>query len=166
MLLKERQFTEITGTDVSYTELTRAKDRMHWEEMAPRQKDRIKLFQGALTYKDKRFEGYDAAAIIEVIEHLDESRLHSFERVIFEFARPKIIVLTTPNREYNVLFENMQAGSMRHTDHRFEWTRKEFESWANRVALRNNYKVEFLAVGEEVEKVGAPSQMGLFTYGH
>ena len=163
MLLKERQFTQIAGTDISYTELTRAKDSMHWDEMAPRQKDRIKLFQGALTYQDKRLEGYDAAAIVEVIEHLDESRLHSFERVIFEFAKPKTIVLTTPNSEYNVVFEDIEAGSMRHTDHRFEWTRKQFEHWATAVADRNDYKVEFLPVGEEIEKVGAPSQMGIFT---
>ena len=166
MLLKERQFIEIAGTDVSYTQLTRAKDSLHWDEMAPRQKDRIKLFQGALTYKDKRFEGYDAAAIVEVIEHLDENRLHSFERVIFEFAKPKTVVLTTPNSEYNVLFENIKAGSMRHIDHRFEWTRNEFEHWAKTVAERNNYKVVFLAVGEEVKKVGAPSQMGIFTHGN
>lgn len=164
MLLKEQQFTKISGTDVSYRELLKAKDRLYWEEMAPKQKERIDLFQGALTYKDKRFEGYDAAAIVEVIEHLDENRLQSFERVVFEFAKPKTIILTTPNSEYNITFENMEAGSMRHIDHRFEWTRKEFESWAKTVAKRNNYKVAFLPIGDPDENVGAPSQMGVFTY--
>jgi 3' terminal RNA ribose 2'-O-methyltransferase Hen1 len=134
--------------------------------MAPRQRERIKLFQGALTYKDKRLEGYDAAAIVEVIEHLDESRLLSFERVVFEFAQPKTIVLTTPNGEYNVLFESMEAGSMRHTDHRFEWTREQFECWAQGVGERNGYNVECLPVGEVREMVGAPSQMGVFTRGN
>lgn len=162
MLLKEKQFSKIAGMDVSYNELTKAKDRMHWEEMAPKQKDRIELFQGALTYKDKRLEGFDAAAIVEVIEHLDENRLQSFERVVFEFAKPNTVVATTPNAEYNKLFENMEAGSMRHTDHRFEWTRTEFQDWAKKVAEKNNYKVEFLPVGQEEEKVGAPSQMGIF----
>jgi len=166
MFLKEKQFKRITGTDVSYNELTKAKDRLHWDEMAPRQKERISLFQGALTYKDKRLEGYDAAAIVEVIEHLDENRLKSFERVIFEFAKPKTVVLTTPNGEYNVLYENMEENAMRHTDHRFEWTRKQFEEWANKVAMNNNYKVEFLPIGEEDSKVGAPSQMAIFTYGN
>ncbi len=166
MLLKERQFTKIAGTDVSYTELTRAKERLHWEEMAPKQRERIKLFQGALTYKDKRLEGYDAAAIIEVIEHMDESRLQSFERVVFEFSKPKTVVLTTPNSEYNIMYEKMETDSMRHTDHRFEWTRDEFEKWADKVAKRNNYKVEFLPVGKEEENVGAPSQMGIFKYGN
>ena len=166
MLLKEKQFKKITGIDVSYTELTKAKDRLHWDEMAPRQKERISLFQGALTYKDKRLEGYDAAAIVEVIEHLDENRLKSFERVVFEFAKPKTVVLTTPNGEYNVMYENMEENAMRHTDHRFEWTRKQFEKWANKVAKNNNYKVEFLPIGEVDSKVGAPSQMAIFTYGN
>lgn len=166
MLLREKQFTQIAGMDISYAVLTKAKERLHWEEMAPKQRERITLFQGALTYKDKRLQGYDAAAIVEVIEHLDENRLQSFERVIFEFAKPKMIVLTTPNAEFNAMFENMMAGSMRHTDHRFEWTRKEFEAWAKGVAERNNYEVTFLPIGDFDENVGAPSQMGIFTHGN
>jgi 2-polyprenyl-3-methyl-5-hydroxy-6-metoxy-1,4-benzoquinol methylase len=112
MLLKEKQFKEIAGMDVAEDELSKAKDRLHWEEMPPKQKERIELFQGALTYKDKRLEGYDAAAIVEVIEHLDENRLQALERVVFEFAKPKTIILTTPNSEYNIMFENMKTGSM------------------------------------------------------
>ncbi|MEM6262954.1 MAG: 3' terminal RNA ribose 2'-O-methyltransferase Hen1 [Bacteroidota bacterium] len=166
MLLKEKQFTNITGMDVSYQELLKCKERLHWDEMAPRQKERLTLFQGALTYRDKRLDGFDAAAIVEVIEHLDENRLSSFERVVFEFAKPQTVVLTTPNGEYNVLFEKMEAGTMRHTDHRFEWTRKEFESWARRVAELHNYTVEFFPIGEEDETVGAPSQMALFNHGN
>lgn len=166
MMLKEKQFQKITGMDISYSELTKCKERLHWDEMAPRQKERIDLFQGALTYKDKRLEGFDAAAIVEVIEHMDENRLKSFERVVFEFAKPKKVVLTTPNGEYNVMYENLDAGTMRHTDHRFEWTRKEFESWANQVAKNNNYKVHFQPIGEVDEKVGAPSQMAIFEYGN
>ena len=166
MLLKEKQFTRIAGMDVAYDELLKAKERMHWEEMAPKQKERISLFQGALTYKDKRLEGYDAAAIVEVIEHLDENRLQAFERVVFECAQPKIVILTTPNAEYNALFENMEAGGMRHSDHRFEWTRKEFEAWAEKIAKAYNYNVAFLPLGEVEDKVGAPSQMGIFSYGN
>jgi len=166
MLLKEKQFTNISGMDVSYQELTRCKERLHWDEMAPRQKERLNLFQGALTYKDKRLEGFDAAAIVEVIEHLDENRLKSFERVLFQCAKPRTVVLTTPNGEYNVLYENMEAEKMRHTDHRFEWTRMEFETWANQVAQTHNYNVEFLPIGEEDKKVGAPSQMAIFNYGN
>ncbi len=165
MMLKEKQFHKITGMDVSYKELTKCKDKLYWEEMAPKQKERIDLFQGALTYKDKRLEGFDAAAIIEVIEHLDRNRLKSFEKVVFEYAKPKTIVLTTPNGEYNVLFESLDVGSMRHDDHRFEWTRKEFQDWSYAVAKTNNYKVEFHSIGEEDLKVGPPSQMAIFIYG-
>ncbi len=166
MLLKEKQFQKITGMDISYSELTKCKERLHWDEMAPKQKERLYLFQGALTYKDKRLADYDAAALVEVIEHLDENRLKSFERVVFECAQPKHIILTTPNAEYNVKYENLTAGTMRHTDHRFEWSRQEFQDWANQVAQNNNYTVQFAPIGEVDEYVGAPSQMAIFKYGN
>lgn len=162
LLLKEKQFQKILGIDVSFRELEKANDRLRIQEMAPKQKERIELTQGALTYRDKRLQGFDAAAIVEVIEHLDPNRLKAFERVVFEFAQPKTILLTTPNREYNDLFENMEAGQMRHADHRFEWTRNEFQTWANQVAERNGYKVLIKPIGEVAEKVGAPSQMAVF----
>ncbi|HMJ71523.1 MAG TPA: 3' terminal RNA ribose 2'-O-methyltransferase Hen1 [Cyclobacteriaceae bacterium] len=162
MLLAEKQFTKILGVDVSFRELEKASQRLRLHEMAPKQKERIELIQGALTYRDKRFNGFNAAAIVEVIEHLDPNRLKAFERVVFEFARPGSIVLTTPNKEYNVLFETMDVDQMRHSDHRFEWTRIEFESWAINVAGQYNYNVSFKGIGEENETVGAPSQMAIF----
>jgi 3' terminal RNA ribose 2'-O-methyltransferase Hen1 len=162
MLLKEKQFERILGVDVSYRTLEKAVQRLDYNEMPPKQKERISIVQGALTYRDKRLEGFDAAAIVEVIEHFDLNRLKAFERVVFEFAKPKMVVLTTPNREYNELFETMEAGAMRHTDHRFEWTRMEFEEWAKGVANRNNYKVTFKPVGDWNDKVGAQSQMAIF----
>lgn len=163
-LLKEKQFEEILGMDVSYRSLVLAMKRLRFDEMAPRQKARIKLIQGSLLYRDKRLEGYDAAAVVEVIEHMEPDRLAAFERVLFECAKPKTVVLSTPNAEYNAKFETLTAGDFRHDDHRFEWTRAEFESWANRVAEKNNYAVEFLPVGEVDENVGAPSQMAIFKY--
>ncbi len=165
-LLKHKQFEKIVGMDVAYSELLKCKERLHWEEMAPRQKARIELLQGALTYQDKRLSGFDAAALVEVIEHLDENRLPAFERVIFEFAQPKTIILTTPNAEYNVRFEQLKANTMRHRDHRFEWTRKGFETWATNLAKKYNYTVSFLPIGEFDAEVGAPSQMAIFNYGN
>jgi 3' terminal RNA ribose 2'-O-methyltransferase Hen1 len=162
MLLKEKQFERILGMDVSHRTLEKAIQRLDYHDLAPKQKERLSLIQGALTYRDKRLQGYDAAAIVEVIEHLDLNRLKAFERVVFEFAKPKTVVLTTPNREYNELFETMEAGEMRHADHRFEWTRNEFETWANEVAVRNQYEVSFKPIGEVNDKVGAPSQMAIF----
>ncbi len=165
MLLKKGQFSKIGAMDISYSELGKAKERLHWDDMAPRQKERIDLFQGSLMYRDKRLAGFDAAALIEVIEHLEEDRLQAFVRVLFEYARPGTVVLSTPNVEYNSLFENLQEGILRHDDHRFEWSRKQFESWANKVCQNHNYRVEFFTVGEVHHEVGAPSQMGVFTRG-
>lgn len=162
LLLKQRQFEKIVGVDVSYRALERAQGRLHFERMPSMQKERITLIHGALTYRDKRLEGYDAAAAVEVIEHLDPARLSAFERVLFEFAQPATVVMTTPNAEYNVKFETLHAGTFRHKDHRFEWTRAEFEHWARRVADRFGYTVTFSAVGPVDDVVGGLSQMGVF----
>ena len=162
LLLREKQFQRIVGTDVSYRELARAKERLHWDDLPPRQRERLDLFQSALTYRDARLTGFDAAALVEVIEHLDEDRLDAFERVVFEFAKPRHIVLTTPNAEYNARYEFLESGAMRHDDHRFEWTRAQFQNWANRTAAAHGYSVRFEPLGEVDPEVGAPSQMAVF----
>jgi len=161
-LMKEKQFEEIVGMDVSHQTLVIAQQRLRYDRMPEKQKERLKLMQGSLCYRDKRLEGYDAAAVIEVIEHLDVSRLAAFERVIFEFASPGMVVLTTPNVEYNVKFENLPEGKFRHRDHRFEWTREEFQSWASGVSKRFGYDVAFHPIGETDEVVGSPTQMAVF----
>ena len=161
-LLKEKQFSEIVGVDVSYRTLERAHGKLRLEKMAPMQRERVKLLHGSLIYRDKRLAGYDAAAVVEVIEHMDLARLAAFERVLFEFARPSTVVLTTPNVEYNVKWENLPAGKLRHRDHRFEWTRDEFQTWANAIADRFAYTVRFLPVGPDDPEVGAPTQMAVF----
>lgn len=165
-LLKHKQFTKITGMDVSYNELLKAKERLHLDKMPSKQTERITLFHGSLTYRDERLDGFDAAAVVEVIEHLDLSRLKSFERVLFEFAKPKTVILTTPNKEYNVMWEKLDAENMRHEDHRFEWTRNEFVAWANMIGKTFNYSVEILLIGEEEENIGTPSQMAIFRHGN
>ncbi len=162
-LLRETRFEKILGLDVSYRALELARRRLHLDSMPGMQKKRLSLMHGALTYRDGRLEGYDAAAVVEVIEHLDRPRLAAFERVLFECARPNTIVLTTPNVEYNVKFETMPVGQLRHTDHRFEWTRQEFQAWAGKVAERYGYMVRFQPLGPEDATVGAPSQMGIFS---
>lgn len=166
LLLKNPQITHISAMDVSYSELLKAKERLHFDELSPRQKERIHLFQGSLTYRDKRFEGFDAAAVVEVIEHMDTSRLGAFEKVLFGFARPGKVFITTPNKEYNQVWEGMEEGNMRHTDHRFEWTRAEFARWAKGICSQYPYQVEILPAGDEHEVFGAPSQLAIFTYGN
>jgi len=166
LLLADSAFTEILGIDVSPRVLEKAVERLHLSNLAPRKRERIKLLQGSLMYRDARLNGYDAAAVVEVVEHLDPPRLAAFERVLFEFAKPATIVMTTPNREYNVKFETMPAGSFRHKDHRFEWTRPEFQSWASRAAASQGYSVSFLPVGEGDPALGAPTQMAIFRRSH
>lgn len=161
-LMKESRFQKVTGVDVSYSVLEKAKSRLKVDRMGDYMREKLELFQGSLTYKDNRFKGYDAVCVIEVIEHLDLSRLTAFERVIFEYTRPRYVVLTTPNKEYNEVYESMAADSLRHTDHRFEWSRREFREWAEGIAAKYKYTVEFKEIGDLDEKLGSPTQMGVF----
>jgi 3' terminal RNA ribose 2'-O-methyltransferase Hen1 len=162
LFLAEKQFESILGMDVSWRSLETAKERLRLDELPERQRSRIELVQGSLTYRDQRLSGFDAAAIVEVIEHLDAARLATFERIVFEFARPKHVILTTPNAEYNAVFETLPAGEFRHGDHRFEWKRPEFEDWASGVAERFGYQVRFEPVGPLDAERGAPTQMAIF----
>ena len=161
-LLKNKTIEKITGVDVSYRSLEIAKKRLKLDDLPFHQQDKIELIQGSLTYRDKRFNGYDGATLIEVVEHLDPNRLAALKRVVFEFARPKLVVVTTPNVEYNVLFKLLPNNKLRHRDHRFEWTRKEFRDWANDIAQEFNYQVTFQGIGDENIRVGTPTQMAIF----
>ncbi|KOV77847.1 MULTISPECIES: 3' terminal RNA ribose 2'-O-methyltransferase Hen1 [unclassified Streptomyces] len=161
-LLKDTRFTEIVGVDVSVRALTIAARRLKLDRMGERQAARVKLVQGSLAYTDNRLKGYDAAVLSEVIEHLDLPRLPALEYSVFGHARPRTVVVTTPNVEYNVRWESLPAGHVRHGDHRFEWTREEFRAWATTVAGRHGYDVEFLPVGPDDPEVGPPTQMALF----
>ena len=118
--MQDRDFEEIVGMDVSVSVLRRARERLRVDRLPPMQRSRLGLFQGSLIYRDGRLAGYDAAAaVVEVVEHFDPPRLAAFERVLFGFARPGTVVLTTPNAEYNANFETLPAGEFRHRDHRF-----------------------------------------------
>ncbi|KUO20901.1 3' terminal RNA ribose 2'-O-methyltransferase Hen1 [Streptomyces dysideae] len=162
-LLKDRAFTEIVGVDVSMRALTIASRRLKLDRMGERQASRVQLFQGSLAYTDNRLKGYDAAVLSEVIEHLDLPRLPALEYTVFGSARPRTVLVTTPNVEYNVRWETLPAGHVRHGDHRFEWTREEFRTWADAVAQRHGYGVEFVPVGPDDPEVGPPTQMAVFT---
>ncbi|MEU1804742.1 3' terminal RNA ribose 2'-O-methyltransferase Hen1 [Streptomyces sp. NPDC019937] len=161
-LLKDARFTEIVGIDVSIRALNEAARRLRLDRMPERQSARLKLTQGSLAYTDSRLTGYDAAVLSEVIEHVDPSRLPALEYAVFGAARPTAVVVTTPNVEYNVRWESLPAGQVRHPDHRFEWTREEFGHWARGVAERHGYAVEFRPVGPEDPEVGPPTQLALF----
>src|SRR5262245_52427421 len=163
-LLGERQFERIVGVDASTRDLEMARDRLRLDRLPERQRDRVTLLQGALTYRDKRLAGFDAAAVVEVIEHIDPPLLDAFAAALFGAARPQTVVLTTPNLEYNARFEALHGQELRHADHRFEWTRAEFEAWARAVAERFGYAVRFEGIGEPDPALGPPTQMGIFAW--
>ena len=161
ILKKEKSFSKVAGCDVSIRSLEIAMERLK-PDRQKKSEPELEVFQSALTYRDKRFSGYDAAVLVEVIEHIDLSRLGALERTVFDDARPRVVLVTTPNREYNVLFDTLPAGEFRHNDHRFEWSRNEFESWATPIAKAHGYEVSFVPIGDLDEMHGAPSQMAVF----
>lgn len=160
-LLKDAQFTRVTGVDVSSRALEQAERHLRTDRMSERQAKRLRLVQGSVVYRDKRFAGHDAAALMEVIEHLDPGRLPAMERVVFGEARPRTVVVTTPNAEYNAAY-GMEAHQMRHADHRFEWDRARFTEWAEATAARYGYRVRVEGIGAIDPEAGTPTQMGVF----
>lgn len=158
-LIKIKGIERIVGMDVSYFEIEKATRKLNLEDAGPRMRERVQLFHGSLMYRDERLHGFEVGTVIEVIEHLDAPRLAAFEKVVFGHAIPKTVYLTTPNREYNAVYD---LAELRHSDHRFEWTRPEFEAWAKRVAEMYGYSVRFERVGEAHPELGCPSQMAVF----
>jgi 3' terminal RNA ribose 2'-O-methyltransferase Hen1 len=163
LLAADPTFTEVVGMDVSHRALVLAERRLRLDRMGDRQRERLGLFQSSIVYRDARLAGYDALVLMEVIEHVDPSRLPALQSTVFGAARPGTVVVTTPNAEHNVRYERLAAGSMRHSDHRFEWTRRQFTEWAARVAASYGYTVRHLPVGPDDAEVGAPTQLAVFT---
>jgi 3' terminal RNA ribose 2'-O-methyltransferase Hen1 len=161
-LLSEAWVDRVVGIDVSWRSLEIAARRLHLDDMAPRQRARVDLWQGAFTYRDRRLREFDALAVVEVIEHIDEARLGAFEDALFGDAHAKVLIITTPNVEYNPLFEGMPQDRLRHNDHRFEWTRAQFERWGKAVASRHDYAVTFCGIGASDVELGCPTQMAVF----
>lgn len=161
-LLNEKSFTQLVGMDVSSRALEIAAQRLKLDSLTARQRERIQLLQGSLLYRDSRLQGFDAITLVEVIEHVELDRLPAVERVIFEFARPKTVIVTTPNRDYNVKFTHLTANQFRHSDHRFEWTRAEFNHWCQHVAQTFGYQVTLQPIGEVDADLGSVTQMGVF----
>jgi 3' terminal RNA ribose 2'-O-methyltransferase Hen1 len=162
-LLAERGIELVVAVDVSARALQLAGRRLRLERMTEQQRARIRIFQSALTYRDERLAGLDAAVLMEVVEHVDPPRLEALERAIFGHAAPGTVIVTTPNVEHNVRFETLPTGTMRHRDHRFEWTRAEFRSWADGVAAAHGYTARYLPVGADDPEVGPPTQMAVFS---
>jgi 3' terminal RNA ribose 2'-O-methyltransferase Hen1 len=156
-------FSKVLGVDVSHRALETAARRLHLDRMPDRRRERLELLQSSLTYRDERIAGFDAAVLMEVIEHVDPPRLGALEQTVFGSARPATVIVTTPNAEHNIRFTDLPPGSMRHRDHRFEWTRAQFHDWAGGVAARHGYGVRYLPVGTNDPEVGPPTQMAVFS---
>ena len=155
-LVSDPAFTEVVGTDVSPRALAAA---ARWRERLPeRVRDRVAVRQSSLTYGDATLAGYDAAVLMEVVEHVDPPRLPALERAVFAVARPAHVIVTTPNVEHNVRFPDLVG--LRHPDHRFEWTRAEFREWAEGIS---GYTVAFRPIGPDDPEVGPPTQMAVFS---
>jgi len=162
LLIKEKQLIKVAAFDVSFTVLERAKDKIKIDKLHETLQNKLDLFQSSLTYRDKRFEGFDCACVVEVIEHMDESRLSAFTQILFGFSKPRTAIITTPNAEYNVNYEHMKESELRHGDHRFEWNREQFTKWAENICEKYGYKVEIKKIGDGDEETGTPTQMGVF----
>lgn len=161
-LLTETKIENITAFDVSAHVLEKAKTMLHYETMSEYRKSRLNLMQASLTYTDKKFKGFDCACIVEVMEHLEKSAIPAFERVVFEYAVPKTVIITTPNRDYNVNYEFLREDSLRHPDHRFEFSREDFGNWTEEICRKFGYTVEITGVGENIDGLGQPTQIGVF----
>ena len=165
-LLKHPGFTEIIGVDPSLRSLKKAHESFYLDETSEGVSDRLTFQLGSMTYADRRLRGFDAATLVEVIEHIDPARLVALRRNLFGDARPTLVIITTPNADYNAMYESLTAGEYRHDDHRFEWTRAEFAQWCGQVAKDFDYQFEIEPLGPVNEDVGAPSQLVIFSIDH
>lgn len=159
-LFQDDQFTRIAGVDTSLRALSFAADALH-QELAD-QSGRLTLIHGSFTEPDDQLRGFDAAALVETIEHIDPRQLSMVERTVFRHYRPRIVLISTPNRDYNALFDR-PSKTLRHREHQFEWSRAKFSGWATGVANRNGYRVTFEGIGDADPSFGSPTQMAEFT---
>jgi 3' terminal RNA ribose 2'-O-methyltransferase Hen1 len=157
-LVKESQFSRILAMDVSLIALERAEQSL--QRVHEKKRERVELLQGSLLYNDERLQDVEAACLVEVLEHLPQDRLPRVARNLFHRIRPRTVIITTPNRDYNVLWESLPAGKFRHNDHRFEWTRQEFQEWVEQV--KHDYEVSVSGIGEEHPEHGCPTQIAVF----
>lgn len=164
MLAFRNAFDRVVGVDPSPRALDIAARRLEGPKVPLSYASRLTLLHGSATYRDPRLDDAEAFVLVEVIEHIDEVRLTALEASVFGGNQPKLVVVTTPNVEYNVRFEGLAAGKFRHGDHRFEWTRAQFEAWGHRVAEQYGYVVAFEGIGPHDEEVGSPTQMGVFRW--
>lgn len=147
----------LTGIDISSEELASARRRLA-RALGHRPQLQVALHCASCSNPDPRFLGHDAVVAAELIEHLDEPRLAAFGRTLFGFVRSALILITTPNSEFNARWEQTR---LRHPDHQFEWSRAEFREWIAAQDCEREYEAQFLDVGTREPGIGAATQMAL-----
>uniref|UniRef100_A0A8C7LQR7 Small RNA 2'-O-methyltransferase n=1 Tax=Oncorhynchus mykiss TaxID=8022 RepID=A0A8C7LQR7_ONCMY len=123
----------------------------------------IELYQGSVTERDPRTKGFDLVTSIELIEHLQLEDVDRFTEVVFGYMAPVAAIISTPNADFNPLLPGLTG--FRHYDHKFEWTKVEFQTWALKVCREFGYVVAFTGVGQipaQEESIGFCSQIGVF----
>lgn len=154
------QFESIVGVDSCGASLCEARDALR--EHLPDQRDRLSTVVGSYAERHASLRGFDACAMVETIEHVAPRMLGKVEDAVFGYYRPKILVITTPNTDFNQLL-GLRRHEVRDPDHRFEWDRARFRAWVNGVARRNGYRVSVSGIGEPDLALGDPTQMALFS---
>jgi 3' terminal RNA ribose 2'-O-methyltransferase Hen1 len=162
-LLEVQGVARVIGTEVSDASLSTAAKRLHVDRMTERQSERLTLLLSSLQYEDDRLGGLDLVILMEVIEHIDPDRLPAVVGNVFGAMRPRHVVVTTPNSEYNVRYPALARGGFRHPDHRFEWTREQFAAWTHGVGEAHDYEALLQPVGDCDPQVGSPTQMAVFS---
>ena len=157
-LLREPQIEGVVGLDLSHAALARLRGRLAAAQAGPV----VTVIHGSMTAPYPAFAGYDCACLVETIEHLTPAGLPALERAVFGVLRPRAVVLTTPNAEFNDLL-NVPRSRFRHRDHRFEWDRAQLKAWAGPVAARGGYRVRFADIAGAHPELGGASQMAVFT---
>jgi len=159
-LVTEKQFDQVVGLETCPRSLALARQLLEDHPQAPF--PQLHLLNGSYVQPQPSLHDFDAAAMVETIEHIKPGQLSAMERVVFGQMRPRVVFVTTPNREYNP-FYGLRPGELREADHKFEWDRARFGQWARGVAQRNKYRVTLDGVGEEDPEFGQPTQAAYFS---
>lgn len=159
LLAQEKRFSKIAGMDIAARNIDEARKKL----CSPGRRlcEAEYVFVGSLTYKDKRISNYDALVLSEVIEHFELERMVLVMKNIFEHAKPRLFIMTTPNKAYNIEYL-LKYDEIRHPDHRHEFNEEEFTSFCQKFASQYNYELEMSSIGEKLPELGAPTLMGIF----
>ncbi|XP_016985820.1 small RNA 2'-O-methyltransferase [Drosophila rhopaloa] len=129
----------------------------------------VRILQGSVADSSEELRNTDAVVALELIEHVYDDVLSKIPSNVFGFMQPKLVVFSTPNSDYNVIFTRFNPllpNGFRHDDHKFEWTREEFKSWCLSIVEKYpNYMFSLLGVGnppKDLESVGHVSQIAIF----